>query len=433
MATTSPSRGFELPSGFSRFNFLAFFCDMVSYFGAVALLSPYTILPLYASHLTPDPRIVALIPTLNTLGLSLPQILGARLVARRTRYRPFVIGWAVVERLLVLLSVISMTLLSGSPRMLLLWAPMGFMFLWWFSMGINGPAYSAMLGHAIPAEWRGRLYGLGAAVGGGVGFVFAWIAGYLLEALAFPYGFAACAGMAFVLLVAGVSPLAFVREPAEPSPERREAATVRFGDILRRDAPFRVYLVSQAIYGFQAMPTAIWTSYALRKFRATDADIALITAVLAIAGGVAVLVVGWLADLHGNRAVMLGSTLLAALSALAAWSAPSLPVYIATFVPAAAALVGWQLTNYNILMEFAPPGRVPAYSAVNAMVTGPFKIVAPYLGGVMVAHLGRHGPVFLVSAAAAVAASILLVFVPDPRWKGGGPEEASRSGGMAAG
>lgn len=426
MATT------VLPRGFSRFNFYAFLSDMVSYFGAVSLLSPVTILPLYASRLTDDPTVIALIPMLNSLGVTLPQILGARWVARRTRYRPFVVGWAAFERICVLLAVISISALAGSSATLRLWVPIGFLFLWWGAMGINSPAYTAMLGHAIPPERRGILFGIGAAVGGGAGFLFAGLAGYLLTALPFPHGFAACGAIAFVLLVAGFSPLAFVRETPGPPPETLDARTERPMGILRADAPFRIYLLSQVLYGFQAMPTAVWTSYALKRFHAADADIVTITAVLAISGGVAVLIAGWLADRYGNRAVLLGSTLLGAVAAVAGWGAPTLPLYIATFVPTAAALAGWQLTSFNILMEFAPYGRVPAYSAVSAIVVGPFRVAAPLAGGLMAAALGQSGPVFLASAVASLAAAIVLLYVPEPRWNVAGPFAVEVDGNSSA-
>lgn len=426
---------------YSRFNVFAFLWDIITYYAGSTLLSTVTILPLFASELAPkltrtlgsgswaafmnhliNPAvIVALIPTLASFGILVPQVIGARLVTGREVYRPMVVRLGIIERTFLFGIVVSMYLLRDSAPALLLSVPLGFLFAWFFTMGLNHPGYAAMLEHTIPVELRGRLFGGGAALGGAVGFAVAMLAKWFLQHLAFPYGFVACAGVAWLILTSGLIPLSFVRETPWPQPKDDEGTIHgRILSILRRDRPFYLYMGSQILFAFQMMPSAVYTTYALKRFHAGSGDIAILTAVMAIAGGVGYVIVGPLADRHGNKAVLLWATVFTGLCTMAAWLAPSLAWYIAVFVPISIANSGWQLTAFNIVMEFAPRGRVHIYTATNAAVPGPFRVIAPLLGGILVAQLGRHGPVFAAAAVAALASAAMLVFVQEPRLKAEG-------------
>lgn len=421
---------------YSRFNLFAFVWDFITYYAGSSLLSAVTILPLFASHLVGrlhrsagidvwsvalnhvgNPAIlVALIPAMASLGILLPQMAGARLVTGRQTYRPMVIRLGICERLLVLCAVLSMIVFRHSSPGLLLFTPLGFVFGWWCCMGLNHPGYTAMLEHTMPVEMRGRLFGVGAALGGAVGFVATLLAGWFVDHLPFPDGFAACAGMAWVILVSGLIPLAFVRETPSPQPDEEDGSMHRrVVSILRDDRSFWLFLVSQVLFAFQMMPTAVYATYALKRFHAHDGNIAVLTAVMAIAGGLGFVLTGPLADRHGNRAVLLWSTVFTGVATIGAWLAPSLAWYIAAFIPISIANSGWQLTGFNIVMEFSPRGRVHTYTAATAAVAGPFRVIAPILGGVLVAQMGRHGPVFVAAGLAALASAAVILFVVEPR------------------
>jgi len=423
---------------YSRFNVFAFFWDFITYYAGTTLLSSVTILPLYTSrlagrlphaggpgswaalvnHLQNPAILVALIPTLSSFGMLLPQLVGAHLATGRRTYRPLVVRLGICERSLVLGAVLSMVLLArahASPS-LLLFVPMGFVFGWWCCMGVNHPGYTAMLEHTMPVELRGRLFGVGAALGGALGFVVALLATWFLNHLPFPYGFAACGGVAWLILTSGLIPFIFIRETPLPQPHDEERSVHRrIASILHDDRAYWLFLVSQVLFAFQMMPTAVYATYALKRFQANDGNIAVLTAVMAIAGGVGFMFAGPLADRYGNRAVLLWSTVFAGIATIGAWLAPSLTLYIAAFVPISIASSGWQLTAFNIVMEFAPRGRVHTYTAANAIVPGPFRVIAPVLGGVLVAQMGHHGPVFAAAGIAALASAAVLYVVVEPR------------------
>lgn len=398
-----------------RHNFAAFLSDMFSYFSASALLSPVTILPLFALKLTDSKLIIALIPTLFSFGMVLPQALGARLVHGLTRYRPFVIKFVIVERVAVVLAAVSFVVFAQSPKWLLLSMPLLFLSIWYFTMGINGPAYSAMLTNAVAPQRRGRLHGIGAAVGAALGLASTAWALHMLKTMRFPYGFAALTFLGAVILIIGVIPLGFVREkphvPVEEHPTERGDGIFA---IWKRDRQYRLYLVFQIVFALTGAQTAIWTGYAVSSLRAGDADVVRLQMIITLAGGISYLASGWLADHLGNRIVILTSIILTAVAALWAGLAPTLHWYMLSFIPSAMAVSAYGLASFNILMEMAPPGKVPAYTAAGALISGPWRVMSPMLGGFIALRVG-YGAVFITVVTAALMAACLFFFVREPR------------------
>lgn len=397
-----------------RFNFVAFLIDSVNYFAVTALLSPFTILPLFASRLTSSTVVVSLIPMLNSLAITLPQIWGARLVAHRVRYRPFLVRWVFVERFGVLLALVLMMVFAHGNRWLLLAGPLLGLTIWWGAMGVNAPAYNGMLDAAIEPERRGRLVGLGQAIGGFVGVAFAGLAMRMLNVMPFPNGFIALTGIAFVTLVLFVIPLCLVRETPRPRPERPAHHEASPLSVLRRDRQYRAFLLSQWAFAAQALPTGIYTTHVISRFNASAADIAFLGGVMAGCGAAASLAGGWVADRRGNRVVIYVATGLCALGALAMYLAPNWPLYVLAFVPASFGASAWGLANFNITIEYGPPGDVPAYTAAMALFVGPWRIAAPLAGGFVSSRSGG-GPVFLTACAGCLAALLLVSRLSDPR------------------
>lgn len=402
-----------------RHNFAAFLSDLLSYFSAAALLSPVTILPLFALKLTDNKMIIALIPTLASFGMILPQAWGAKLVRGRTRYRPFVIKVIVIERLSVVLAGVSFLAFAHAPGWLLLAAPLLFLNLWYFAMGVNGPAYAAMLTNAVAPHRRGRLHGIGAAGGALLGLACTAWALRMLDTMKFPSGFAAVTFLAAVILIIGVTPLAFVRE--KPHVSEDAPLVDRDNGILavwKRDSQYRLYLVFQIVFALTGAQTAIWTGYAVSSLHAGDADVVRLQMIITLAGGIAYLASGWLADRLGNRIVILTSVIVTAIAALWAVLAPTLHWYMVSFIPSAMAISAFGLASFNILMELAPPGRVPAYTAAGALISGPWRVGAPLLGGFIALRVG-YGTVFYTVVASALMAACLFFFVREPRRRNG--------------
>ncbi|MDH7569919.1 MAG: MFS transporter [Armatimonadota bacterium] len=388
-----------------RYNEVACVVDAGGYTAGISLFSMSTLIPLYVRQLTDSSVLVGLIPALYWTGLFLPQLVTARLVARMPRLLPYVMTVAFFERGFLML-LIPFTLWWWQRPEFLLTA----FFLAWaghaVSTGFNYVPYFGMVAKMIPATRRGRVFGIGGAVGGILGVGGARLAEVLLRDGGMPYGFVRCFIVGSVVLVVSVLPLALVREPdGEPPAERPHAGPRQILSLLRADPAFARFVLGHVAYALSAAAAAFYTVYALDELGASSSHAARFTAVLTGVTVVAYPVWGWVGDHHGNRVVITGGAALLGAAALLAFLAPSAEVYYGVFALHAAASCGVGLAAGNMVLEFGPPNRAPTYLAVHSSCTMPVMGAAPLVAGIAAQGTGYRG----VFAAAAVLACLAVV------------------------
>lgn len=402
-----------------RFNFAAALVDAIGWPLGMSVISSATILPLFVSKLGGSNLQVGFIPALFSLGYLLPQLLVAHRVERMGIHRGYVLIVAMVERAFIA-AMIPLTLLwYHTHPTWLLWAFFAGFAGHSLSMGCNNPAYTALISKLIPAERRGRLYGIGGAVGGAFGLGGALLARHFLSGFGLRIGFAMCFGLATLILLVTVIPLGLMREyrchhSAEADSWLRYAR--RALSIIKTDRQYSRFLVSQIIQSFSGMAGAFYTVYAIHRFDAGAVEVGTYTAVLQATAIVAGPLCGFAGDHLGNKWLLVVGSLLTVAAPLAALAVPSSSLYLLVFVLSSVATNAYELGVFNIVMEFCPPHQVPTYGALRASAVAPFRTIAPMVGGLL-ADTAGYPAVFAVSAAAALAGLPLLVSLREPRFE----------------
>jgi MFS family permease len=125
---------------------------------------------------------------------------------------------------------------------------------------------------------------------------------------------------------------------------------------------------------------------------------------------------GWLADRHGHRLVImlgLGATLVGNLIALAA---PTLGAFGAVFVMMGIQMAALNVSNLNVMLEFAPePSEQPTYVGLGTTLVAPIAFGAPLAAGLLADGLGFLAVFAVAAVAVAVALALLIARVRDPR------------------
>jgi len=398
-----------------RRNFLICFLDAVGFSAGMSFISTLTILPLFVRQMTDSNMLIGLIPSIGSTFFFLPQILVANYIERLPRKLNYVLILAGIERVAILLLAIFTVLLASNYPLLLI----GFFFCWImfnFTMGFNSPAYSAMISKVIPASRRGRLYGISGAIGGGVGILSAELSRRFLTEYGFPRGYTYCFLLGFVVLTVSLLPFIILKEPSEPFlPKLNWRSQLRSASaILRQDKDYRWYVGSQILYAFNEMGAAFYTVCAINRLNASEGDVAVFTAILMGTGIVTNPFWGYIADKFGNRKVLIFGTVSALATPLLAILSPSLTFFYLVFFLNRLASTGVWLASYNIVMEFAPPGSVPTYSALRSTLMAPLRIVAPILGGFIADSIG-YNYVFLISIVMTGVGLMMFFKFQEPR------------------
>jgi MFS family permease len=382
--------------------------DMTLFMAALGLIGPTTLVPLFVSKLTDNPLAIGALTTALQLGW-LSQVFAAGYLEQSARKRPWLLVFGGLERLPALgLTVSALALQSvGAAGVLAL------IYLCRFGQTLaGGPAAATWLDYVartVPAQRRGRFLGISTMLGNLLGVAGAGLAALLLDRLSFPLGFAACFGLAFLMLVGGYLPLFWVVEPPGPPPRSPRPLREQLSElpsVLAADPPFRRFLTSLAATLLGTMGSTFLVVYAATQLGASDELAAWYTAALLVGQVAANLLLGWLADRLGFSAVGRASALAGAGLAVICLLASS-PLWLAaSFLLLGVNLAGVMMAQLAGPMEFAPSARRPTYIALATCLLGVVAAAAPLIGGQVVATLGYQSlfGVSIVFSLLAVAA-----------------------------
>ena len=242
-----------------------------------------------------------------------------------------------------------------------------------------------------------------------------------MDRCAVPYDDAICFGLAAVFIAISWVFLSLTREPPQPIPPASETAFSMqrylrgLPDILRADANFRRYMLSQMIISLSGMATGFLTVYAVGQWQLSQGEAGRFTSVMLIGQALCNLLFGWLADYHGHKRVLEIAVLMGILAALLALLAPTPLWFYGVFALLGGNTAGMILSGIMIVFEFAPPEQRPTYIGLNNTLVGIVAGLAPMLGGWLVGSLG-YGALFGASfAIGAVGLAILTWAVKEPR------------------
>jgi len=370
-----------------KHNFIVNVLDLSFYDLAFSFIFSSTVLSLYTSYLTSSAFMIGLVPAVQNVGFSLPQLLLSQKAETLARKKPFVMRISVMERLPYLVIAGMIFFWPGAPRWLAYLVLLLSLGTATFSGGLVGPAWQAMIVKLVPVSRRGLLFSLGRAIGGGLGLLGALVSRRILAVQAYPLSFGLCFLLAFAAQAVSWCCLSLNREPAIPTarqPMGRRAYLRRLPALLRRDANLRRYLVARTLTIIGGMTGAFYIIYARRAFAVGDAFAGKLTLAALTAQVTLVPLLGWLSGLRGHKWLAELGSLVVASGLMLLLLAPSAPWLYAVFaiINTGNAAVG--VASIAMTMEFCEQDQVPTYTAmINTIVAAPI-LLTPLLGGWLV-------------------------------------------------
>ncbi len=377
-----------------------------------------TIIPLFVSRLTDSALLIGLIPAIHAVGWQLPQLFMAGAVSRLRRYKPMVMWITVHERLPYLgLMFIALSLrLLGSNLALLL----TFLMLIWQGLGsgLTANAWQSLIAKIIPSTARGSFIGAQSALANIFISITAVAAGFILEKKDESLGFAICFLLAFSAMAISMVFLGATREPVDEQkviPPRSPTPWKLWLELLHRDRNFTAFLVVRLLSQFSTMGFAFYIVYGLRHFDMDALTAGFLTAALTITQTAANLVMGWLGDRLGHRAMLIAGSLSVTLSSLLAWGAQGIAWLYPVIILAGLANVAYWTIGMAITMEFGSEDERPTYIGLSNTLVAPFTIIAPLIGG-WISDAVSFQATFMISAVGGLIIAVLLFWlVRDPR------------------
>ena len=398
-----------------RRNQLYFVADALGWPLGQSFLSPQTILPMFVARLSGSNLMVGLIGAIQSLAQLLPQVVASSWIERLPLLRRYVFVVAILAERLPLLLVIGALLAGASAPVVL-----ALFFVAWIAVnlgtGINMPAFMAMFGKCIPAVRRGRVMGVGTAVGTLLAAGGALLARYVLEHSDGLRGYAWCFLVGLGVLMLSVLPLAFVEEP-EGRAARPASVRSHLRESLRmvgRDADFVRYLVMQLFLQLGLASIAFVTSYAVMDLEEGEGSVAVGSGLLMLSHALGSLGLGLWADRRGYRGVYVAGGASGLLMAALMLFSPSFAVVLGVYALGGVFMSSLSVGG-NMSIEFAPPHRTATYTAVSFTAVAPVRALAPVALGLLADRAGTVSVFAVVTAFCAAALAVALFALRDPR------------------
>ena len=406
-------------SGNLRHNVAALGADYALFVVGLAFASQSTILPAFAAYLGAPNVVIGAIPAVMTLGWFMPSLFAAGHTETLARKLPFVLRHTIWERVpFVALALAAFFLAERAPALTL-----GLMLLVLLVVtGVGGilmPAWMDLIGRVIPVTSRGRFFGFANLVASVGGLAASVVTAGILAAVPAPASYGLCFLLTFVCLALSFVALVVVREPpsgsSAPAVPLREYLA-RIPALLGRDSNLAWYLTARAFGVVGSIGSGFYTVYALRAWDAPAAQAGVFTTLLFVGQMVGNTVLGWLADRHGHRLVIilgLGASLAGNLAAL---GASALGVFGVVFVMLGIQIAAMNVSSLNVMLEFAPaPSEQPTYIGLGTTLVAPIAFGAPLAAGLLADALGFLAVFAVAALAGGVALGLLITRVRDPR------------------
>ena len=401
-----------------RHNFTVMALDFACYSVAMTFASTATILPAFVERLGAPNVIIGAMPAIATVGYSLPSLLVANYIERLPRKLPYIIKVGALERLAMLaFAGVALLLAATRPTLALVASLLAFAAMTLLGGAIL-PAWMDMFGKVMPLHYRGRQLATSSALGAVVGIGGALLSGRYLARYPFPTSYGLCFITGFAAFVLSFVFLAATREPAVPTGKEHVGLATylrRMPAILRGDRSYAWYLAGKCIGTLAAVGAGFYTVFALRDLAAPEWQIARFTLMLLLGQTVASMLLGYLADRKGHKAVLLAGGLAILGASLVALTAAGVERMYVVFLLAAVATAAGLVSDMSLAMEFAPEADRPTYVGLSMTLAAPVAFVSPLIGGVLADFVSYRAVFLLAAVAAAAYVVVLALLVHDPR------------------
>lgn len=366
--------------------------DIGTYAIPLAILSEATVVPYLVSQLTESALIIGVLPSLNWVGIHLPQIVGAYLVHGRRARKPTIVRLAWLERAAIFGIFLTTLSIGTVPAAVTLALFLVMYTTLWGVTGLFIPAYSDFYAKHI-VMGRGFFYGIQTLVSGVMGLVGAYIINWQLETARFPDNFQMLFAIAFVLSLPGMIAIHNMREVIFPRPfivqnvtyrERLSAYFAEIPGLLRENGDYVRVLVGISVMSLGKMSIPFIAVYAIERYGLPGSIVAVYSGLLLGARSATALLWGYLTDRIGYRWLWMIYGLLLVLYALISLLAPSAGYFYVVFAIIGAAMGMETAVRPETIYQLSPPSETPRFVGLsNTLLALPF-LVGPLLAGVLV-------------------------------------------------
>lgn len=408
-------------------NLWAFVGDYLFFRVGLAFVDSTTVLPSLVRQLTLSASLVGLASAMARGLWMLPQLVAANYVTGKARQKPYLITPASIGRPFTWLLAVLLFVGKNQPPLLLYGALVLWVAVFWLCDGLASVPWFDLVSKTIPPARRGRLFGLGQALGGvlavGAGLIVRWLLSR--QGPPFPTNYAWLFLLAGAGFLASLGLLSLVKEDPEPVSADRVPWRAYFPQLLAllgKDTDLRLVTMVRLLLGAGGMAAPFYILYATEDLGLSQEAIGLFVSLQVGASVLFGVFMGYVNERTGSRRVIQLSTAIGLMAPLGALLIPRLTsargaafvwVYGLVFVGLQGVASSMMLGFMNFVMELAPRDEGPTYVGL-ANTLGAILLFYPLLGGILLERISYSG-LFSLTALVICLALLLGTRLREPR------------------
>ena len=390
----------------------------ISFSFAMAFSEPFSVLPVFLETFGISRTMIGLLISIIKTGSALPQLLVANKLRQLRSGKPILfaaiwgrwLAWGLIAGAVFLWGASAHTMVLISFVILL--------FLFSFSGGVANVPFFNMVAKAIPADRRGRFFGLRQFWGGlaavGAGLLVRWI--LAVPSIPFPQNYGYLFLITFILLTFGYIALTLFREPeheAVTPAEEKHGRGLSVWAYLRQFASLRNVILSQMTSQSLLIAMPFFAIYAKEALHFPVSWVGYFVMAQMLGGVVSNFLWAKLSDRFGNRIVIQLSILTALAALILALLGRSFGLFVLVFVFAGFYFNGAGIGYNNYIMELGDEKERPRLISIQGTLMFPVYFY-PLLGGFLVDRFGFMAT-FVIAALLLVLSFLLSFRLCEPR------------------
>ena len=381
------------------------------------LVNAPTFVPAYLHMLSGSDFVMGLGIALQQLGSTVSPIVGAAHIEHRKHVLRVSLVLGALMRVQILGLALSGWFVHGRA---LIVTVMIFLFLLGLFSGPQGVAFQFLLAKMIPIRLRGRLQGWRNVTGGLIAALLSYFAGrYLVGTNFLGNGYGSTFLVAVVLTTCGLTVFALlVREPEPPTlrPKTPVMKRIRgFPQMLKSNPAFLYFMIARTFAIASRIAAPFYIIYASRSVSLSGSTIGILSFAYLIADTVANIVWGHMADRLGFRSTFIAALVFWIGATLLLMGAHTMPLIFLAFFGLGAGNSGYQMSAQNIVFEFGHRDDMAMRLALSNTAESVMTTLGPFAGGLIAGAFGYHAVFWITIVCEAIALTLLLTLVEEPR------------------
>ena len=375
---------------------------------AYTFISADLVMPAFVQTLTESSILIGMAGALMRMGWAWPQVFISRIIEPKPRKMPLLIGAGMARSAMWILVGVMTIFLGGQNPAFFLFLFMVFYALGTSLMGVMNVPWMDLMGKAIPASHRAKVFALRRFSGGVMSMVAGVLISYILSAqsgLSFPNNYAVLFMLSGLGTALAVMTFGMIREPIEKH-TRAQLSLKNYLlsglSLMKDDVNFRRLCMVQFLWGFSMMGGPFYVPYAISGLGIGAVYIGFYVIAMQFSSVFSNVAWAWVGRYKGNQALFMYGTCLLALSILIPICIVYVPdrtfwfwgtevnlrvvVYAFTFIFSGAAQSGMYSGRMTYVLDIAPADRRPTYTSFMNMFMFPQGLL-PMLAGVLVAWI----------------------------------------------